>query len=158
MDSSITLNCLAVDGEGNTLGGVFRVPIPCRGFVSNLQKAIKVEKPHQIGDFDSDELLLWKLSTPLQAVHGDKTAVKELLENFNRDAESVAESMNPLLEVCDYFKEEPARKSLHLIVQISADNERATKRVKLEDSGKPSFLLELTPQVLMTTCCREAMV
>jgi hypothetical protein len=156
METSISLNCLAVDDEGNRLGDAFRLVVPRSTHISDLKDEIKAKTgTEHIG---AHWLNLWKLSTPLQAVRGDKTAVKELLEAFKLDAKSVAKQMASTEEVYDYFKEEPARKSLHLIVQIPVEVERPTKRVKLEDSGKPSFLLELTPQVSMTTCCREAMV
>jgi hypothetical protein len=133
---TFSLHCLAVDDKGNKLGGAFRLVVSRSTRISDLKDEIKAKTgTEHIG---AHWLNLWKLSTPLQAVRGDKTAVKELLENFNRDAESVAESMNPLLEVCDYFKEEPARKSLHLIVQVPAEH---------QGRGKSNFLLELARQI-----------
>ena len=57
--------CVLVDDElKRVLGDAFYVNVSFNGFIYDLQKKIRKEKPMNTAHVDADELRVWKLRNP----------------------------------------------------------------------------------------------
>ena len=62
MSSTLDLNCLVL---GHDASHIFPIEIAERKTVGALRKAIKDEKEHAFQHVDADNLILWKVSIPV---------------------------------------------------------------------------------------------
>ncbi|KAF9315303.1 hypothetical protein BG003_003172 [Podila horticola] len=102
-DNFMTLFCL-VDGESTP----FPVEIESTKTIGELKKAIKAEKVNDFSDVDADKLTLWKVSISV-------LPKKERKEISLADIPSKEETD----DVSDVFKEQPPKKTIHIIVRRS---------------------------------------
>jgi len=62
-DNCLTLNCL-IKNEHAQRPSIFEVEVPVDAKVVRLQRRIKDEKGVELGSYDADSLVLWKVSWP----------------------------------------------------------------------------------------------
>ncbi|TDL16153.1 hypothetical protein BD410DRAFT_902194 [Rickenella mellea] len=126
---SWTLLRQAVDDAKNFLGAVFPLDVPSTLLVGQLKGIIKLKKAPELNHLAQHRLIMWKLSTPLPTGHtsAQKTdfarKIKEIdfPEPDSDDAlegNGIIQFLDPAYEISDYWNESPARKHLHLIVQV----------------------------------------
>ena len=78
-----------------------------------LKKAIKEEKPNNFHSIDADQLILWKVSLPLDSSI-DKVLKQLVLED---NVTKGIQKLLPVKKLSSYFTNEPAEEHLHIIVE-----------------------------------------
>jgi hypothetical protein len=105
--ATLSLWCL-VDGQSTSRA--FLVQIAPDSSVDQLKDKIKEKKANEFSDVDADMLNLWRVSIPV--VRADRQ--RPIVLN---DLESSVE-LDPTDDVSDVFKEEPSKKTIHIIIQF----------------------------------------
>ncbi|GBC14874.1 hypothetical protein GLOIN_2v1781861 [Rhizophagus irregularis DAOM 181602=DAOM 197198] len=101
---SITLFCLV---KGNTTANAFSVKISRDEPISELKKAIKVEKAPEFDNFPADRLKLWKVSIP-----GDQD--NQLRNLILQDSDELL----AIRKISKYFPDSPPEEHIHVIVKL----------------------------------------
>ena len=105
MSSQLKLNCLVLGDEPRH---IFSVRISDAEDVSWLRKAIKEEKPHTLQHVDADDLVLWKVSVPVD---------EHFQANLGRLRLVEEESLLPVEDLSKIFSDLPVKRHLHIVVQ-----------------------------------------
>ncbi|KAG0355130.1 hypothetical protein BGZ54_001285 [Gamsiella multidivaricata] len=126
-DNLLNLFCL-VDGEGTP--NAFSVKIASTDTVDDLKKLIKAEKTNNFSDVDADQLTLWRVSIPDDDDDDDED-LPVLLDNTPAKDKK---KLKATRELSDVFNENPAKRTIHIIVQrpppgdLHADIKRITDK------------------------------
>ncbi|KAF9306176.1 hypothetical protein BG003_001088 [Podila horticola] len=103
-DKLVTLFCIE-DGDSTP----FSVDIDPLKTVDHLKVAIKDKKTPRFDDIAADELTLWRVSIPLGPLKDRKQIILGKVES--------ATELDPADDISDFFKETPAKRMIHIIVQ-----------------------------------------
>src|SRR4051794_7725583 len=112
--STITLSCLVV-GE-NPYENAFNVKVNKTEAVSELRKAIKVEKQNDFANVDADKLKLWKVDISFEKENKKLELVNTKI-NVNIKEDLCGEELLPLSKISKHFSSQPADEHIHIIVQ-----------------------------------------
>jgi hypothetical protein len=155
-NSPITLICQAVDEGFYPLGSVFSLDISPTILVDRVKGFIKARTLDHLGHVSADKLKLWKLSRswPIDGDDEGISAIKNLLDVFQNDPESVAQKLHPAARLSHYFNfnESLPELCLHLIVQAPISGVGGTNPFHLSRRQLPTK--PTTPSLLprRTTC------
>lgn len=107
----LELNCVVLGDERNH---IFNVEILATKTVSALKKAIKAEKSPLFDHVAADNLVLWKVSVPVDANLEASLAELSFVEE---------ESLLPVERLSKTFSDAPVDGHLHIVVQRPPDGE-----------------------------------
>ncbi|KAG9070446.1 hypothetical protein KI688_007982 [Linnemannia hyalina] len=113
MAEDLTLFCLI---DGQSIFNAFSVEINPRKTIDGLKKFIRNEKTPRFDDVAADELTLWRVSIPDADDDDDDDGenLPILPDNIpNKDRKKLKATR----ELSDVFREEPAKRTIHIIVQ-----------------------------------------
>ena len=112
--STMTNNRLSLFGlvDGEATSNAFSVKAATTDTVDDLKKAIKTEKAHRFDAVDADELTLWQVALPVVPANKHKPILLGEIESPTE--------LDPTDDVADVFKGTPLKKTIHVIVQLSA--------------------------------------
>ena len=108
MSHTLRLFCLILTDDLG-LSNPFPVDIAPTLTVGHLKKAIKEEKKNVLGSNDADQLILWKVSIPVDANLNDSLKNLDLTNK---------EPLNPVDELSEVFPNPLERKHLHIVAQL----------------------------------------
>lgn len=109
MNDTVKLFCLVY---GDTPSKhAFSIKILKTDTIDVLKRLIKNKKSPKLDHFTADELELWKVNIPM-------SELATLDGNFDKDKYIGNGSLSPFSDIGDIFLGPPARKHLHIIVQI----------------------------------------
>ncbi|KAF8324425.1 uncharacterized protein EI90DRAFT_3075323 [Cantharellus anzutake] len=163
MATSINLVCLVVDHvEKIALNNLFVMDVSPHTFVSFLRRAIKSRLAHQLNHLDADQLVLWKLSSPIptgvteaevRAFHQRIEAITFPDPECDEALEGIGpvQILGPVARISRYWQEDPEESHLHLIVQVPRGRKRKREDpvdVSLKLYNKWNVPLSITPDVI----------
>ena len=108
-DNVITLFCL-VDGESTSKA--FSVKAATTDTVDDLKNIIKVKQSPRFDTVTANELTLWQVALPVVPANKHKPILLGEIESPTE--------LDPTDDVADVFKGTPLKKTIHVIVQLSA--------------------------------------
>jgi hypothetical protein len=111
MSSTLDLNCLVL---GHDASHIFPIEIAESKTVGALRKAIKDEKEHAFQHVDADNLILWKVSIPVN---------RSLTENLSTLDFVDEGSLLPVKRLSGVFSDQPEDEHLHIVVRVPSAGE-----------------------------------
>ncbi|KAI0295587.1 hypothetical protein B0F90DRAFT_1143902 [Multifurca ochricompacta] len=154
MAAALTLFCLAIDNQKAFIGDVFDVEIQANSLVSRLKDAIKVKMTPRLDNLAANELILWKLSTPLSIDPETSTisTVKKTIRDIDLPSaeddkaglgNGTVQALYPTKRLSNYWNNIPNEDHLHLVIQVPCNI-----LVALDSSTRSltAVLLALHPQ------------
>ncbi|KAI8354512.1 hypothetical protein B0O80DRAFT_60774 [Mortierella sp. GBAus27b] len=96
--------------NGMSSSSAFSVDVDPSATIYDLKEAIKAKKSNDFKDIDADRLTLWRVSIPI--INDDENPI--LLDGVGSGDKK---KLGPADELSDVFKEEPPKKTIHILIQ-----------------------------------------